>query len=496
MTTQINSNDEFRHISMLRLRQILKAWESRQELDSIGKHGKVQLSGEAVFAIVHEAIDQRLIAHGTPPGYPDTPLSLMLTDRGEAIANATARKRSGKAVGYAVLDKIIQNIEKLNENAHSPVNVERLWVFGSLIDPDRSDIGDVDIAIETSQAGIYGKVAFNIDHYRTHFPELRMGNVNPFWLAPHYFCRRALYGPKRHNLISEVDLRELIDLHVPCALVFDKAVGRLPIDRVLPHHPGSSVRSSRMGDRLEVPKLTEMDGVFRPSSAEILGEHFSNAWVGRYVQVCASSVPADVANKLPNSIDVNGQERFALVFQDDDRAQRPFLVTIDRGLESADDDYWNYRCKVTVSPIGNEPSGGATRVEELLISEAVKLSVGADMHRLAWLRRQVNPLVEIYMDVNVSVDDVEFPGLRAKIQEEAGGLTADRKGILSQSLYYGVMVRDERGIGTGLLHWLDLDEDDIDNLPEDFPISKEEILNHPLYQAQDHAPVPSSPQPN
>ncbi|MCS4089299.1 hypothetical protein [Rhizobium sp. BK176] len=481
MTTQIRSNDTFRHISLLRLRQILKAWETTQNLGAIGKHGKVQLSPEGVYAIIQEAIDQRLIANDTPPGFPDGPPQLILTDAGKAIATATARKRASKAAGYAVLADVMERIEKLNQNPNSPINVERLWVFGSFIDPGKADIGDIDIAVETSRTKIFNEVGLKMDYYKKHFPELRIDNVTPFWLAPYYFCRRAIFGPKRHPLISQVEINELVDLHVPCVLAYDKSMGRLPLEHVVPHHPSSTSRADRMGDRLKVPNLTGPTNVFLPSSSEILEEHLLDSWYKRYVTVCCTALPDDVANKLPNPTGFDGRGRFALVFDDDDGNRRPVVVFVDRMLEGQDGDLWNYRCRVSVTPIGNEPSGGVTPREQSIISEAIKLVVGADMHRLAWLRRETNPFAEIYLDVNVSVDDIEFDGLRSAIQREAGGLTVDREGLLTQSMYYGVMVRDDNRIGTGMLHWCDFDEDDVEELPDDFPISKEDILNHQDY---------------
>jgi len=481
MTNQIRSNDQFRHISILQLRQILKALGRTRDLDSIGKHGKVQLQPEAVYAIIQESIDQGLISLVPPPEYPDSPPQLTVTDSGRAIATATARKRASKKVGHAALNDVLERVEKLNNSPHAPIKVERLWVFGSLIDTAKSDIGDVDISVEFSRTELFDKVGLKLDHYKKYFPELHIDNVSPFWLAPYYFSHRAVFGVRRHPLISPVEINELVDLHVPCVLAYDRSQGRLPVDRIIPHHPRSEYRADRMGERLKVPELTGPDRNFRPSSAEILEEHFLHSWYNRYVDVCSASLPEDICSKMSHRVELDANDRFALVFNDDHGNRRPFVVLVERGLEEQGDDFWIYRCRVSVIPVGNEPSGGSTRYEQAIISEAVKLTVGADMHRLVWLRRETNPYAEIFMDVNVSLDDLEFEGLRKTIQSEAGDLTADPDGHLSQSMYYGVMVRDDEGVGTGRLHWRDLDEDDIEELPEDFPISKEEILSHPDY---------------
>lgn len=475
MTTQINLKDEFRHISMAQLRQILISWETKGNLTSIGSHSKVKMSGPWVLAILHEALQEGLLQ---PFNADEFHTTHGLSEAGEAIAKATARKRSPKETGAKILASIIENAEKLNSHPQAVVRVNKIWVFGSFIDPTKNDIGDLDIALEYSQTALFHGNALRKQYYDEHFPELKMGNVQPFWLMPHKFLQRSLYGSTRSPLISEAQVLELIELHAPCALAYEHNVGAIQPLQPIPHHPSSMGRTENVGERLSIPVLGAMQQEFSPTAATILTRHARSLW-GRYVEIQTQSLPKRLAAKVSPAPTLDPEQRFAITFRSSDDTFKPYFALIERSADTTHE-RWNYDFRISMQTVENARVK-FDKNDQFALGEIVKMMVGADMFRLACLRRDLDPTAQISMNIHVNADNKTFPKLWAEVQTEAQANIFYDEDLVPAGLLYGISIHDEEQSGYSTPHVFELDDHELNDLPSDFPLSKEAIKAHPSY---------------
>ncbi|MGW4367030.1 nucleotidyltransferase domain-containing protein [Nocardia takedensis] len=70
-----------------------------------------------------------------------------LTVRGGAFKNASAAKPVHRATADAALAKFLARVREVEANPMSLCVVERVILFGSMLDPDRDRVSDVDLAI-------------------------------------------------------------------------------------------------------------------------------------------------------------------------------------------------------------------------------------------------------------------------------------------------------------------------------------------------------------
>lgn len=476
MTNNINSQDKFRQISILQLRQILRGLASESDIRSIGAHSKVHMSEGGVLAVINECLEENLLEQIDKPPFH----SYGLTNAGCAIAEATARKRSPKETGRRILNSIIHNAAELNSNPNSLFVVDKIWVFGSYINPQKDDIGDLDIAFEISNTDNYPDNALNRDYYRKHFPELKIENVGNFWQMPKKFIQRSLFGSKRNSLISESPIYELIELHAPCALVYDRAVGAIENIQVLPHHPSSAQRGDNIFERNIIPTFSDPLKEFTPTNANILSEHLRKNRGDAQAAIYCDKLPKSLSTILPSQPKLDPQNRFAVGFRRFDYELEPFVAFIERDADTTGD-AWNYKCKVSVQVCGNALPDTLNDEHKFALAEIVQLCVDADMHRLAWLRRDLNPFASIDIDVEVNLNDDIFPEFRDVIHARTQSIIDDDTNTQAVDMFYGIMILGDDDSGRGLGHLLEMSEEELDALPSDFPLSKDVIMAHKSY---------------
>lgn len=198
-----------------------------------------------------------------------------LTREGMALATAQRRGRTRKHLASAVVDEMLSRAQALMHDKLAPRKVDKIWLFGSFIDPDKEDVGDIDLVVEDYRTGV-------VDYDQSHqyilenYPGLLRG-IDDFYrrlAADELFLTKTLFGPRRHPLLAPNDLRTLIDLHRPCALVFDRAQGGIIAPRHFAHHPDSKRRAETIHDRLELPDLDRHDEVFRLTPPAVVDRSF------------------------------------------------------------------------------------------------------------------------------------------------------------------------------------------------------------------------------
>lgn len=149
MTVIIAKGDEFRGVPLVKVRNILKAWRYRGKgpID-ISERKDVDMDPRVVLAVLQEARDMGFIGK-EDDGWRNARDGL--TPAGKAIAFSKARPRMAKDDARRVLEGLLSNAARLNAERGFPVKVDRVWLFGSIIDETRLDVGDIDVVIETSR---------------------------------------------------------------------------------------------------------------------------------------------------------------------------------------------------------------------------------------------------------------------------------------------------------------------------------------------------------
>ena len=69
------------------------------------------------------------------------------TVAGNALSKARIGKRMPRAKATELLDGLIERVAELNGEPHGAFTVESISVFGSYADPDRDELGDVDVSV-------------------------------------------------------------------------------------------------------------------------------------------------------------------------------------------------------------------------------------------------------------------------------------------------------------------------------------------------------------
>jgi predicted nucleotidyltransferase len=117
------------------------------------------LTAGACAAFTGECFERKFIQVAGPEGHHDDEAwrrfrNLELSTLGAAVVSASARKRASKAKAHEVLDQILTNAAKLSGDKRAPEVVDQIWVFGSLIDDEKPDVGDLDIVVTTQRTKI------------------------------------------------------------------------------------------------------------------------------------------------------------------------------------------------------------------------------------------------------------------------------------------------------------------------------------------------------
>ncbi|NTF17785.1 hypothetical protein G6L37_05180 [Agrobacterium rubi] len=257
-----------------------------------------------------------------------------LTDKGASLSYGTTARRTSKVKAQKVLDDLLARCVRFNADTRAVEFVERVWVFGSMIDPDKSDVADIDLVIETGRRDDFPKGRKDTDEeMHRRYPE----HVHRYWSSYHeeWSVARArnkeIYGNRRHQLLSPNDIYTLMDLHRPCQLVFDDARGGLVDDPVQPHHPMSLGRGENIHPRRVMPSLDLAD--FSPTDVRWLGTYIPSSGTSELRLLADEKACERAGVAAPTGLD--GRNVVAILVTD--CSGKKTVVTIDRNHVTAPD---------------------------------------------------------------------------------------------------------------------------------------------------------------
>ena len=183
-----------------------------------------------------------------------------LSDKGLIVARGKTKPRTPLAQAQEVLDGFLRRVDALNCDPDAVRYIDQVWLFGSVL-RGQDTVGDIDLALVTARRPEYLGEGFErmLRHIEHVAP--RYGNVPAccqLWELDEWVTGRALYGARRHPLLSGVQNRidDLTALGVPCRLVYDRTRGGRVGDPVLERHPLSKGRNPALEPPARMPDLT------------------------------------------------------------------------------------------------------------------------------------------------------------------------------------------------------------------------------------------------
>ena len=270
MTTPEIATEFVLGLPLTRVRDLLRAWRYGPSRSIWALAERSRIDPRLIALVLDHADRVGLTAEETDPAG-DTRLGL--SRAGYALAHASARPPTKRDRASARLEMLVARCQQINARADLPFRVAELWIYGSLLDPNRKAVGDINIALRWADApGLSTEAA--LDRYYTLARALAVappGDREPADAIPPIVRRYTLYDGGRPGLIQERPLGELVDLACPCRCLFDASRGGVVHDPVLPHHPRSLGRDPRFRDPGDVPRVPEA-GTGKPIRASLLNE--------------------------------------------------------------------------------------------------------------------------------------------------------------------------------------------------------------------------------
>ena len=321
-----------------------------------------------------------------------------LTVAGRAVLSATAAPRMKKAKAEKLFEGVLLNARAVNSDPKAILSIRKIWLFGSMVDESKSDVGDIDFVVEWDRREVVrAKLTSWVDeleqYVRVNYPGLLPDGYDRFHhSAEEIFLARMLYGKRRAPVIAPNSLTTLKDLHRPCRLVFDASRGGIVDDPVLPHHPDSRHRSRTIRPRLKMPELSRVPRGFRPTSIGWLGGRDRN-FAAR--PALAGNLAYQFRPDYKASEDPS-RNAFEVVFGP---PRRQCVVRVSRGMK-ASARIWNYVCAVEIV-------SGAVRLSAddiHLLGKLLDDLVGADGFRLAGRRHDLGKEVMIDFEMQARFD--------------------------------------------------------------------------------------------
>jgi predicted nucleotidyltransferase len=269
MSVSIEKGATFLGIPLVTVRNVLKAWRYGKSEDAheIGVRKDVSLDPRTVIVLLDELRDRGLIG----PEKSDADQEFDgVTEAGASLLAAKATRRVNKARAWKILKSFLNACAEINTRSDLPFDVQEVWLFGSMIDDNKGDVADIDIAPVFGRPKPFSDFKVREARFRELANQMggaavvnNAGVFAPF-RAESYVIGQLIYGGHRHHLLAPNDLDQLLRLACPCKLIFDKKRGGEVDDPVLPRHPNSSGRSNSIGDRHAMPDLLANRKILRP----------------------------------------------------------------------------------------------------------------------------------------------------------------------------------------------------------------------------------------
>ncbi len=177
-----------------------------------------------------------------------------ITELGESLKESGLAERFDRAEGEAALARVLERARAWNADPGHPVVIRRIRLFGSMMEPDRRDFGDVDLEFE------YAPRNLSDDEFSAHLdalPARRRGGIffviDPRGALMAHHARRAqvaLARSSRRASVTGAGTIERVGAAWREVYVFDVDTGkeRTPSDKT---HPRSSPKKELKGPEHE-----------------------------------------------------------------------------------------------------------------------------------------------------------------------------------------------------------------------------------------------------
>lgn len=425
MSVMLPKDADLLGLPLLKVRNLLQAWHQSgrlRNIEQISRKRGIELPHATTAVLVEELRDRGFI--GDVAGDFVIPVVDGLTAKGRALGSAKATARTPKEKARKVFDGLLDAAERINARSDLPFRVREIWLFGSMIDPDRADVGDVDFCLEIDRPPAFDDWDEAMKRYWALARELDA----PYSADAYKWVKeRLLYGARRHQLLAPNDVERLVRMGSPCRLAFDDRRGGRVDDAVLARHPGSSGRDPSLPEPSRMPDMAAPSGSFGPVHIELLipidldtkgfADSFpswTNSWpavranhryFGRPPEIVSDPASEDV-KFLPEDIDssrCDGRSAFAMVVlppdpvrNDDGSAAPRCALVVGRSIDVGQDGFV-YRLNIE-----QFSDGGRDPTEDMLLMARWVLNacMQADIERIALRSREAG----VRFDLKVELD--------------------------------------------------------------------------------------------
>lgn len=348
MSLILERNAKFMGVPFVVVRNILKAWRYGQSTDAhdIAVRKDVKQDPRTVLGVLEEFRDRSFMGpeeqeYGRPFDG--------LTELGKALVSAKGTKRVGREKAQQVLDEFLASCASVNARSDIPFHVREVWLFGSMIDPIREEVADIDLVPVYDTPPNWSDPKERRKKFHALANELGgsavVASAGVFGAAraQSYVINHFLHGGRRHRLLAVHEMHELLALTCSCRLIFDSGRGGLVDDPPLSRHPQSETRATEIRERPPLPDTTAVSRAPRPLPAgAIKPGHFKfrsmisvgpwgDEWRFRVVQSLLRDMDvvtdeqsihrlfgANVVTRRLNARGLDGRARFALFVSERD----------------------------------------------------------------------------------------------------------------------------------------------------------------------------------
>ena len=425
MSVMLPKDADLLGVPLLKVRNLLQTWHQSgrlRNIEQISRKRGIELPQATTAVLVEELRDRGFI--GNVAGDFVIPVVDGLTAKGRALGSAKATARTQKEKAHQIFDGLLDAAERINARGDLPFRVREIWLFGSMVDPDRADVGDIDFCLEIDRPPAFDDWDEAMKRYRALARELDA----PYSADAYKWVKeRLLYGARRHQLLAPNDVERLVRMGSPCRLAFDDRRGGRVDDAVLARHPGSSGRDPSMPEPSRMPDMAAPSGIFGPVHIELLipmdldakgfaasFPSWTNSWpavranhryFGRPPEV-VSDPASETVEFMPGDIDpsrCDGRSSFAMVVmppdpvRNDDGSFDPgCTLAVGRSIDAGQDGFV-YRLNIEQFSYG-----GRTPTDDMLIMARWVLNacMQADIERIARRSREAG----VAFDLRVELD--------------------------------------------------------------------------------------------
>ena len=425
MSVMLPKEADLLGVPLVKVRNLLQAWHQSgrpRNIEQISRKRGIELPQATTAVLVEELRDRGFI--GDVAGDFVIPVVDGLTAKGRALGSAKATARTQKEKARQVFDGLLDAAELINARNDLPFRVREIWLFGSMVDPDKADVGDIDFCLEIDRPPAFDDWDEAMKRYRALARELDA----PYSADAYKWVKeRMLYGARRHQLLAPNNVDRLIRMGSPCRLAFDERRGGRVDDAVLARHPRSSGRDPSMPEPSRMPDMAAPSGSFGPVHIGLLiptdldkrgfADSFpswTNSWpavranhryYGRPPEV-VSDPASEAVEFLPEDIDpsrCDGRAAFAMVVLPPDpvrnydgSASPRCALVVGRTIDAGEDGFV-YRLNIE-----QFSDGGRDPTEDMLLMARWVLNacMHADIERIALRSREAG----VSFDLRVELD--------------------------------------------------------------------------------------------